>query len=47
MQFVKATAVVYAGRGVRLNTVVPGLMDTPYTQSLAERFKKEGGCGGV
>lgn len=43
MQFVKATAVVYAGRGVRLNTVVPGLMDTPYTQALAERFPVEGG----
>ncbi|KAJ0330721.1 hypothetical protein COL5a_003022 [Colletotrichum fioriniae] len=38
MQFVKATAVVYAKRGVRLNTVVPGLMETPYTRQLAERF---------
>ncbi|KAF2973093.1 hypothetical protein GQX73_g466 [Xylaria multiplex] len=38
MQFVKATAVVYAARGVRLNTVVPGLMETPYTRSLAARF---------
>ncbi|GAW20212.1 hypothetical protein ANO14919_097090 [Xylariales sp. No.14919] len=38
MQFVKATAVVYAARGVRLNTVVPGLMETPYTRSLATRF---------
>ncbi|PSN66576.1 oxidoreductase ucpA [Corynespora cassiicola Philippines] len=37
-QFVKATAVMYADKGVRLNTVVPGLMDTPYTKSLAERF---------
>lgn len=43
MQFVKATAVIYAERGVRLNTVVPGLMETPYTKALAERFPKEGG----
>jgi NAD(P)-dependent dehydrogenase (short-subunit alcohol dehydrogenase family) len=43
LQFVKATAVIYAPRGVRLNTVVPGLMDTPYTKSLAKRFPKEGG----
>ncbi|KAH7170058.1 oxidoreductase ucpA [Dactylonectria macrodidyma] len=43
MQFVKATAVEYAKRGVRLNTVVPGLMDTPYTKSLADRFPKAGG----
>ncbi|KAI1349590.1 oxidoreductase ucpA [Xylaria sp. FL0043] len=38
MQFVKTTAVVYAARGVRLNTVVPGLMDTPYTHVLATRY---------
>ncbi|KAI0100660.1 oxidoreductase ucpA [Nemania sp. FL0031] len=38
MQFIKATAVIYAQRGVRLNTVVPGLMETPYTRSLAARF---------
>lgn len=38
MQFIKVTAVVYAQRGVRLNTVVPGLMETPYTRSLATRF---------
>ncbi|KAI1121590.1 oxidoreductase ucpA [Nemania abortiva] len=38
MQFVKATAIVYAQTGVRLNTVVPGLMETPYTRSLATRF---------
>ncbi|KAF7551153.1 hypothetical protein G7Z17_g5221 [Cylindrodendrum hubeiense] len=43
MQFVKATAVIYAPRGVRLNTVVPGLMDTPYTKSLADRFPLPGG----
>lgn len=43
MQFVKATAVIYAPKGVRLNTVVPGLMETPYTRSLSERFPMEGG----
>ncbi|KAH8738270.1 hypothetical protein BGZ61DRAFT_489216 [Ilyonectria robusta] len=43
MQFVKATAVSYAKKGVRLNTVVPGLMDTPYTKSLADRFPLLGG----
>ncbi|KAI8261689.1 3-oxoacyl-[acyl-carrier-protein] reductase FabG [Colletotrichum sp. SAR11_239] len=43
MQFVKATAVIYAPKKVRLNTVVPGLMETPYTKSLASRFPMEGG----
>ncbi|KZL68419.1 oxidoreductase ucpa [Colletotrichum incanum] len=43
MQFVKATAVIYARKKVRLNTVVPGLMDTPYTKSLSQRFPQEGG----
>ncbi|KAI1364617.1 oxidoreductase ucpA [Xylaria arbuscula] len=38
-QFVKATAVIYAPRGVRLNAVVPGLMETPYTQALAKRYQ--------
>ncbi|KXH56105.1 oxidoreductase ucpA [Colletotrichum salicis] len=47
MQFVKATAVVYAKKGVRLNTVVPGLMETPYTRQLAESFPaKDGSTGG-
>jgi NAD(P)-dependent dehydrogenase (short-subunit alcohol dehydrogenase family) len=43
MQLVKATAVMYADKGVRLNTVVPGLMNTPYIKSLADRFPQEGG----
>jgi NAD(P)-dependent dehydrogenase (short-subunit alcohol dehydrogenase family) len=43
LQFVRATAVSYAARGVRINAVVPGLMDTPYTRSLADRFGVEGG----
>jgi NAD(P)-dependent dehydrogenase (short-subunit alcohol dehydrogenase family) len=29
IQLMKTTAVIYAPKGVRLNTVVPGLMDTP------------------
>ncbi|KAI5917165.1 oxidoreductase ucpA [Camillea tinctor] len=43
LQFVKATAVMYAQKGVRLNTVVPGLMETPYTKNLSTRFPQEGG----
>ncbi|OAQ59960.1 short-chain dehydrogenase reductase sdr [Pochonia chlamydosporia 170] len=43
LQFVRATAVSYASRGVRINAVVPGLMDTPYTRILADRFGVEGG----
>ena len=43
MQFVKATAVMYAAKGVRLNTVVPGLMETPYTRQLSERYPLPGG----
>lgn len=42
LQFMKATAVIYAPKGVRLNTVVPGLMDTPYTKNLIGRFSKDG-----
>jgi NAD(P)-dependent dehydrogenase (short-subunit alcohol dehydrogenase family) len=38
LQFSKATAVMYARKGVRLNCVVPGLMDTPYTTQMAERY---------
>ena len=38
IQFTKVTAVAYAGKGVRLNCVVPGLMMTPLVQRLAERY---------
>jgi NAD(P)-dependent dehydrogenase (short-subunit alcohol dehydrogenase family) len=38
MQFTKATAVLYASRGVRLNVVVPGLMHTPLVELLAEKY---------
>jgi NAD(P)-dependent dehydrogenase (short-subunit alcohol dehydrogenase family) len=43
MQFMKATAVIYAPKGVRLNTVVPGLMDTPYTKNLVTWFASDDG----
>ncbi|GMF74795.1 hypothetical protein BDV35DRAFT_389976 [Aspergillus flavus] len=42
MQFTKATAVIYAPKNVRLNTVVPGLIYTPYTQALAKRYAPGG-----
>lgn len=38
IQFTKATAVMYAPKGVRLNVVVPGLMHTPLIGSLAEKY---------
>lgn len=38
LQFTSATAVIYAERGVRLNAVVPGLMETPYTVQMASRY---------
>lgn len=43
MQFVKATAVIYAQNGIRINSVVPGPTDTPYTHQLALRFPAPGG----
>lgn len=38
IQAMKAEAVVLAEKGVRLNTVVPGLMYTPYIEQLALRY---------
>jgi NAD(P)-dependent dehydrogenase (short-subunit alcohol dehydrogenase family) len=38
MQFTRSTAVIYADRGVRLNCVVPGLMDTPLMGRLADEY---------
>jgi NAD(P)-dependent dehydrogenase (short-subunit alcohol dehydrogenase family) len=38
LQFTSATAVIYAKRGIRLNAVVPGLMETPYTFQMAARY---------
>jgi NAD(P)-dependent dehydrogenase (short-subunit alcohol dehydrogenase family) len=38
MQFTRTTAVIYARRGVRLNSVVPGLIDTPLVERLANLY---------
>lgn len=38
IQFTKATAVIYAPKGVRLNVVVPGLMNTPLVGMLADKY---------
>lgn len=38
----KAEAVICAEKNVRLNTVVPGLMYTPYTEQLALRYGSSG-----
>jgi NAD(P)-dependent dehydrogenase (short-subunit alcohol dehydrogenase family) len=38
IQFTKATAVLYAQKGVRLNVVVPGLMHTPLVSVLADKY---------
>ncbi|KAF2109637.1 putative short-chain dehydrogenases/reductase [Lophiotrema nucula] len=38
MQFTKATAVIYAQKGVRLNVIVPGLMHTPLVGMLADKY---------
>ena len=38
MQLTKTTAVMYADKGVRLNSVVPGLMDTPLVRRLADKY---------
>jgi len=37
-QFTKHTAVLYAGKGIRLNTVLPGLMYTPLVHAIAHKF---------
>ncbi|MBP0443817.1 SDR family oxidoreductase [Roseomonas sp. SSH11] len=41
IQFSKVTAVDYARRGIRMNCVLPGLMDTPLVRKLAEQFASE------
>jgi NAD(P)-dependent dehydrogenase (short-subunit alcohol dehydrogenase family) len=38
IQFTKTTAVLYAAKGVRLNTVVPGLIHTPLVERLAAEY---------
>lgn len=37
-QLTRATAVIYADKGIRLNCVVPGLMFTPLVARLAEKY---------
>ena len=47
IQFTKATAVMYAKKGVRLNTVVPGLINTPLVRMIADNYAEgdyEGTC---
>lgn len=38
MQMSKATAVIYAPKGIRLNSIAPGVMDTPLVHRLAEKY---------
>lgn len=38
IQMTKTSAVIYARRGIRLNCVVPGLMDTPLVRRLADKY---------
>ena len=38
MQFTRTTAVLYAAKGIRLNWVVPGLMNTPLVHRLANKY---------
>jgi NAD(P)-dependent dehydrogenase (short-subunit alcohol dehydrogenase family) len=38
IQFAKVTAVTLASQGIRMNCVVPGLMNTPLVHRLAERY---------
>ena len=38
MQLTRTTAVIHAGSGVRLNSVVPGLMNTPLVARLADKY---------
>lgn len=38
VQFTRATAVMYAAKGVRLNTVIPGLINTGLLKAHAERY---------
>ncbi|KGO74463.1 Glucose/ribitol dehydrogenase [Penicillium italicum] len=38
IQLMTTTAVIYAPKGVCLSTVVPRLMDTPYTKCMVSRY---------
>ena len=38
VQFTRTTAIIHAASGIRLNSVVPGLMHTPLVERLAEKY---------
>jgi len=38
LSFTRIIAVIYVDKGVRLNTVVPGLINTPLVKMLADRY---------
>ncbi|KAH6674290.1 short chain dehydrogenase [Halenospora varia] len=38
LSFTRTTAVIYASKGIRLNTVVPGLINTPLVKMLADKY---------
>ncbi|WP_322107001.1 SDR family NAD(P)-dependent oxidoreductase [Paraburkholderia sp. J41] len=38
MQMSKVTAVTYAPKGIRLNSIAPGVMDTPLVHRLADKY---------
>lgn len=38
LSFTRTTAVIYADKGVRMNTVVPGLINTPLVKKLADKY---------
>lgn len=38
IQFTKTTSIIYAKKGVRLNSVLPGLIDTPLVRSVAQQY---------
>ncbi|EXJ68400.1 uncharacterized protein A1O5_08192 [Cladophialophora psammophila CBS 110553] len=42
IQFSKSTAIAYASKNIRVNTVVPGLMNTPLVQSRLLKHLPEG-----
>jgi NAD(P)-dependent dehydrogenase (short-subunit alcohol dehydrogenase family) len=41
LSFTRTTAVIYADKGVRLNTVVPGPINTPLVKMLADKSLEE------
>jgi len=38
LSFTQTTSVIYADKGVRVNVVVPGLINTPLVKILAEKY---------